>query len=205
MTTHLGLQRILLPTAQVSSLTTGSITLPSARGVFTETDFQSISSVTVGSGGAADVTFSSIPATFTHLQIRYIAQSAGYGRIQFNSSTTGADYYSHYISGNGSTASAGQLPGSTYNSLTWSISNFSTTANIFGVGIIDILDYTSTNKNKTVRISHGTDFNGSGDTEFNSGLFKATPAAITSIKLFPHATNTWLQHTQFALYGIMGA
>lgn len=34
MTTHLGLQRILLPSAQVSSLTTGSITLPSARGMF---------------------------------------------------------------------------------------------------------------------------------------------------------------------------
>lgn len=36
MTTHLGLQRILLPSAQVSSLTTGSITLPSARGAFVE-------------------------------------------------------------------------------------------------------------------------------------------------------------------------
>ncbi len=35
MTTHLGLQRILLPSAQVSQLTTGSITLPSARGTFT--------------------------------------------------------------------------------------------------------------------------------------------------------------------------
>lgn len=43
MTTHFGLQRIMIPSAQVSSLTTGSITLPSARGVFT--DFSSLAAV----------------------------------------------------------------------------------------------------------------------------------------------------------------
>jgi len=167
--------------------------------------YDSISTVTVGSGGAADVTFSSIPATYTHLQIRYIAQSAGYGRIQFNSNTTSSNYYSHYMSSTGSGSSVGELPGSTYSSLVWSIQNFSTTANVFNAGVIDILDYTSTNKNKTVRIMQGVDKNGSGDVEFTSGLFSATPAAITSIKLFPHAANTWLQYTQFALYGIKGA
>jgi hypothetical protein len=164
-----------------------------------------LGAVTVGSAGASDVTFSSIPATYTHLQIRYIAQSAGYGRIQFNSSTTGSNYYSHYLSGTGSAVSAGALSGSTYSSLVWGIQNFSTTASTFNTGIIDIIDYTSTSKNKTVRILQGVDKNGSGDVEFTSGLFSATPAAITSIKLFPHASNTWLQYTQFALYGIKGA
>lgn len=167
--------------------------------------YESIATTTVGSGGAADVTFSSIPATYTHLQIRYIAQSAGYGRIQFNSDTTGANYYSHYLSGTGSAVSAGDLPGSTYSSLVWTIQNFSTTTSTFNTGIIDILDYTSTNKNKTVRILQGVDKNGSGDVEFTSGLWSATPAAITTIKLFPHASNTWLQYTQFALYGIKGS
>jgi hypothetical protein len=181
------------------------ITASSISGSLLATDFQSISTVTVGSGGASDVTFSSIPSTYTHLQIRYIAQSAGYGRIQFNSNTTGSNYYSHYITATGSSGSAGELPGSTYSSLVWSIQNFSTTANVFNAGIIDILDYTSTNKNKTVRIIQGVDKNGSGDVEFTSGVFSATPAAITSIKLFPHAANTWLQYTQFALYGIKGA
>ena len=180
------------------------ITASSISGNLITNSYASISTVTVGSGGASDVTFSSIPSTYTHLQIRYIAQTSGYGRIQFNSNTTGSNYYGHYITATGSGGSAGELPGSTYSSLVWSIQNFSTTANVFNAGIIDILDYTSTNKNKTVRIIQGVDKNGSGDVEFTSGLFSATPAAITSIKLFPHAANTWSQYTQFALYGIKG-
>ena len=38
-------------------------------------DFESISTVSVGSGGAANVEFTSIPATYTHLQIRSLAQT----------------------------------------------------------------------------------------------------------------------------------
>jgi hypothetical protein len=34
------------------------------------TSYESIETVTVGSGGSATVTFSSIPATYTHLQIK---------------------------------------------------------------------------------------------------------------------------------------
>jgi hypothetical protein len=49
MTTHLGLQRILVPSAQVSSLTTGSITLPSAKGVFV--DFSSLAAVYMSATG----------------------------------------------------------------------------------------------------------------------------------------------------------
>lgn len=172
------------------------------------TSYESIATITVGGGGQASVEFTSIPQTYTHLQIRYIAQSAGYGRIQFNSNTTGSNYYSHYITGTGGgggAVSGGELPGSTYSSLVWGIQNFSTTANVFNAGIIDIVDYKSTNKNKTVRILQGVDKNGSGDVEFVSGQFKATPAAITTIKLFPHAANTWSQYTSFALYGIKGA
>lgn len=55
MTTHLGLQRILLPSAQVSSLTTGSITLPS-RGLLAVPDAPTIGTATASSGGAS-VTF----------------------------------------------------------------------------------------------------------------------------------------------------
>ena len=172
------------------------------------TSYESIATITVGGGGQASVEFTSIPQTYTHLQIRYIAQSAGYGRIQFNSNTTGSNYHSHYITGTGGgggAVSGGELPGSTYSSLVWGIQNFSTTANVFNAGIIDIVDYKSTNKNKTVRILQGVDKNGSGDVELVSGQFKATPAAITTIKLFPHAANTWSQYTSFALYGIKGA
>jgi predicted patatin/cPLA2 family phospholipase len=78
-----------------------------------------------------------------------------------------------------------------------------TGANIFGAGVIDILDYANTNKYKTVRALSGHDNNGSGYVNFESGLWMST-SAITSIKLFT-AGNVYAQYTQFALYGIKGA
>jgi hypothetical protein len=39
--------------------------------------YESIATTTVGSGGSATVTFSSIPATYKHLQVRTLIRSAG--------------------------------------------------------------------------------------------------------------------------------
>ncbi len=74
--------------------------------------------------------------------------------------------------------------------------------NIFSAGVLDLLDYTNTNKTKVIRLLNGTDLNGSGRIIFGSGLVNST-SAITSIT-FTNATN-WNQYTQFALYGIKGA
>jgi len=165
--------------------------------------YESIATTTVGSGGAANAEFTSIPSTYTHLQIRYIAQTSGYPKITFNNDTS-TNYYSHWLYGNGTSASAAAFAGSSYNSIVWA-DTMSTTSNNFNVGIIDILDYTSTNKNKTIKVLSGQDLNGSGTVYLSSGVWSATPAAITTIKLFPHASNTWSQYSQFALYGIRGA
>jgi hypothetical protein len=73
-------------------------------------DFQSIATVSVGSGGAANVEFTSIPATYTHLQLRWIAKTDRVNtddvvNMTFNSDT-GANYSWHYIRGNGVAASS---------------------------------------------------------------------------------------------------
>lgn len=168
--------------------------------------YESIATTTVGSGGSATVSFTSIPADYTHLQIRYIARTSGggYGKLTFNSDTTGANYYGHDIIGNGSTVSANAWAGSSYSSIVFASFNFSDTANTFNAGVIDILDYKSTNKNKTVRYLQGNDLNGSGYIEFGSGLWSATPTAITTISISP-SSSTFQQYTQFALYGIKGS
>ena len=75
------------------------------------TSYESIQTVTVGSGGAADITFSSIPGTYKHLQLRVLARGAGTGavamKLQFNSDTTSGNYYSyHEIYGTGSATAA---------------------------------------------------------------------------------------------------
>jgi hypothetical protein len=75
---------------------------------------------------------------------------------------------------------------------------------MFGGGVVDILDYASTSKNKTIRTLSGADINGAGgDLRLSSGLWFATPAAITSITLYANGgSSDFAQYSSFALYGI---
>lgn len=170
--------------------------------------YESIATVTVGSGGSTSVDFTSIPSTYTHLQIRCLARgnSAGTGtdalQIRFNSDT-GSNYASHLIMGNGASALVDVATSSSYMYLKEMICRGGNLASTFSGIVIDILDYKSTNKNKTVRALGGHDRNGAGAIIFQSGLWFATPAAITSINLT--GENNFAQYTQFALYGIKGS
>jgi len=169
-------------------------------------DYESIQTYTVGAGGASDITFSSIPSTFTHLQVRAIARSTTAGtldnaQLQFNLDT-GSNYKSHFLYGTGSSAAAG-VSGGTTNILAGRVTGATSGGSIFGTLIIDILDYKNTNKNTTVRTLTGWDGNGSGEIFFESGLWINT-AAVTAIRLFPTAATNWVQYSQFSLYGIQG-
>jgi hypothetical protein len=166
--------------------------------------FESIQTYTVGSGGAADITFSSIASTYKHLQIRVMTRSTaaislGGFRLEFNGDTTSANYKGHYIYGDGASAGAGT---SSYIGVGL-ITGASATANVFGTSIIDILDYADTNKYKTVKSLAASDVNGSGELDLFSGLWLNT-SAVTSIRLFAAAPN-FAQYSSFALYGIKGA
>ena len=169
--------------------------------------YESIATVTVGSGGAANVEFTSIPSTFKHLQIRLIARNTenatGAGadlRMQLNGDT-GSNYASHNLRGDGASATATAASSQAQMRLSVTIRD-GRTASAFNAGVIDILDYTSTNKNTTVRSLDGYDSNGAGQIYFSSGLYNSTNA-ITSIKLFADAFN-FAQYSSFALYGIKG-
>ena len=154
--------------------------------------YDSIATTTVGSGGTGTITFSSIPSTYTHLQLRVMAVYSAanpFGTLRFNGDS-GSVYWWHQLQGNGSAASA-----SAYASLGSSIPT---------VQVADILDYTSTSKNKTIRILEGYDANGSGTLRLASGLWSATPAAITSITIST-STGTFAEYSSFALYGIKGS
>ena len=164
--------------------------------------FESISTVTVGAGGVSSVSFSSIPSTYKHLQIRFIARGLSGGAIytQFNGDT-GANYSSHYLSGDGSATAAGAQT-STSNPLIIRNGGISTTANIFSAGVVDVLDYANTSKNKTIRSLGGQDLNGSGVIEFDSNAWYST-SAITSITMTQNGSG-FAQYSSFALYGIKG-
>ena len=165
--------------------------------------YESIATTTVGSGGTANITFSSIASTWTHLQIRafsrnsYSGGSAGTDNlfIQFNTDTA-SNYSAHYLSGNGASASAGAYNADVVYCVT---ATGGTGSQPFSSQIIDILDYKDTNKYKTVRLLSGVDNNGSGTVGLWSGNWRST-SAITSIKIY--SNYNWLQYSHFALYGI---
>jgi hypothetical protein len=167
------------------------------------TDYESIATTTVGAGGAATITFSSIPSTYQHLQIRAFGKSTSSGqaaRMTFNSDT-GSNYANHFLFGNGSAASAGAETSQARINI-YAFYADSSNANVFGTGIVDILDYTNTNKNTTTRTLCAFDQNTAGNIGFQSGLWMNTNA-ITSITFAPQAGD-WAQYSSFALYGIKG-
>ena len=178
-------------------------------------DFESIATAVLGVGGAATVTFGSIPATYKHLQVRCLMRSANASvdraslALSYNGDT-GTNYVAHYLLGDGSSASSGNPTGSgAANNYLGGISNVPAalaSASIFGVAVIDILDYTNTNKYKTTRTLTGQDQNSSsGRVQLASGLWLSS-SAITSVTLQVNTeyTGNFVQYSHFALYGIKG-
>ena len=167
-------------------------------------DFSSIATTTVGLAGATTVTFSSIPSTYRHLQIRSIARTNTATasdvdvKLQFNSDT-GSNYSIHYLYGTGTTNGSGYTSSNSYATGGVVIKD-GNTANVFNGSVIDILDYTSANKNKTVRAFSSWDANGSGNIYLNSGAWFNT-SAVTSITLTPWS-GSFMQYSQLALYGV---
>lgn len=161
--------------------------------------YESIQTVTVGAGGQTSISFTAIPSTYKHLQIRYIARATTGSVANFTmtlNSDTGANYSRHGLYGDG--ASAAALGGANESSMLAGV--VSSTASTFSVGVIDVLDYQNTNKYKTVRDLNGVDWNGSGYAVLYSGSWRNTNA-VTSVEL---NFTTFAQYSSFALYGIKG-
>ena len=168
--------------------------------------YDSIATTTVGAGGTSSITFSSIPSTYTHLQVRYFARGTAAVTTQefylrYNASS--ANYNGgHYLYGEGTGVFSGKYGYTTVAVLEQLIAG-SSTASVFNAGVIDVLDYANTNKYKTHRSLGGYDANGTGYISLNSSLWMDN-AAVSSITMLPSSGN-FAQYSSFALYGIKGA
>lgn len=161
--------------------------------------YDSLATVTVPSGGLASIDFAGIPNTYKHLQVRYINTTSTVNQnliFRFNGDT-GSNYAWHRLLGDGSSAIADGVSATTGMNIGRSGGN--TTS--FAAGVVDILDYTSTSKNKTVRTLYGTDQNGSGIIFLGSGLWFKTPEAVNTFTMTSAAGN-FAQYSQFSLYGV---
>lgn len=158
-----------------------------------------------GTGSSGVITFTSIPSTYKHLQIRWLAKNTStgsYNLLRFNSDS-GSNYADHYVYGQGSNpALAGADTTQTSINLYGSLIG-SSPADIYAAHIVDILDYTSANKNKTVRAFGGQDNNGAGVIFLSSGLWMNSSTAISSLTITAN-TGNFTTASQFALYGIKG-
>jgi hypothetical protein len=166
--------------------------------------YTQIASSTVGSGGVASITFSSIPSTYTDLVIKVSGRSARAAQqvdnlfISFNGSTT--SFTMKALSGNGTSASSVAYS-SRYAS--FSLDAAGSTASTFSNHEIYIPNYTSAN-NKSYSVDSVSENNATGaQSDLVAGLWSST-AAITSIALQPEVS-TWVQYSTFTLYGISNA
>jgi trimeric autotransporter adhesin len=169
-----------------------------------------IQTVTVGAGGASAITFSSIPQTYKHLQIRgtdqqnYGSNDSGYTGIRLNGDT-GSNWNRHQIWGTGSSVAAYGLGAS---NVAWGTVGASglvgTRTQYFAGNIIDIYDYTSTAKYKTVKAFGGIDLAGASGSTI--GLYTAAwqnTAAVTSVTM-NGSNGTFKPGSTYTLYGILG-
>jgi hypothetical protein len=167
------------------------------------TNFYSIVTQTVGAGGVSSITFSSIPSTYTHLQIRGLCASTyaltnGISlRVQINGVST-SSYAIHNINGNGSAAAAENGTSNPYLNAGYIVGS-SAPANTFSAVIMDFLDYTNSNKNPVMRSLGGSETNSVGQVGLFSGIL-ATAGAISSITIF--TASNLAQYSSFALYGV---
>lgn len=166
--------------------------------------YEKIASVTVGSGGAADIEFTSIPGTFDDLVVKHslrsdAAQIYEYIGMTFNNNT-GSNYNTRNIRGNGATAISQSLSNQTKFELEMMNGN-NATANTFSNGEFYIPNYRgSTNKSISSESVSETDAT-TAYTAMDAGLWAQT-AAITSIKIATVVGSNWLQHSTATLYGI---
>lgn len=171
----------------------------SQQGAVPTNSFESISTVSVGST-VSSITFSSIPSTYKHLQIRAMLVSATSENNYFQvNSDTASNYTWHQLQGDG--ASNSVYASNPTNTPPWGLNVSNATYPM--VSIIDFLDYADTNKFKTVRTISGNP--GPNSRSYRVGLYSGawrSTSAITSITLY----NSNIQaNSHFALYGIKGA
>ena len=150
-------------------------------------------------GSSTTVSFTSIPSTYKSLQIRATfsaAATSGSVFVQANGDT-GSNYAVHRLNGSGSTVAAQASTSTGYPALNAAVNLSATYPSSL---IIDIHDYASTTKNKTMRAIYGLDTNSSvGEIDLTSVLWMST-SAINRLDVF--AGTNFTSTSTFALYGM---
>jgi hypothetical protein len=175
--------------------------------------YDALGSVVVGTGGVSSITFSNIPAGYRHLELRFNGYSTRTAsndiddyNIRFNSDT-GANYASHSFFGDGTgTPTYTATANASLINVPLCVGTLYSGSQAAGAGIITLLDYANTNKNKIMSVLGGSEINGfvnslsPGRIGIASGMWSSF-SIINSINLYCSNGN-WGQYSSFALYGV---
>ena len=163
-----------------------------------------LETINVAGGSTTSVAFDSIPQDYSHLQIRIAAKAVyannGPFAIKANFNNSSSQYYQlKRLVGNGSNVSSNA--GSAGSDMWWGyIPTLQASSEGFGTSVVELLDYTSENKNTTVRVLNGYTNSNNASVSLSSSLWLPTEA-ITKISFdvdsYPIASGS-----RFSLYGI---
>jgi hypothetical protein len=171
-----------------------------------------IQTFVIGAQPTAAVVFSNIPQTFSHLQLRITARGTEAGNTgntgtYFNmicnndTTSTGTGNYSfHCIYGDGSTMNSLTAYGNP-GLIMERISNAQSPTGFYGTKVVDIIDYTSTSKYKTIKTIGALDVAWGGRFYFNSVMWPSL-SPITTLSFYGESGGVFDQFSTFALYGI---
>jgi hypothetical protein len=167
------------------------------------TTYEAIATVTVGSGGAANIEFTSIPNTYTDLAILFSIRCVRADDIEplmmrFNGNTS--NYSLRRLNADGSSVASSAVSGET-GMIVGDINGDTSTANTFGNGLIYIPNYAG-NNNKSVSTDVVVENNATASSQYLlAGLWSDT-AAITTIRLYSRNSHNFKQYSSATLYGI---
>lgn len=166
---------------------------------------------TVLGANAASITISSIPATYKHLllvtELRTdAAATIDSAILRFNSDATAANYYTQYLSSNGTTVAANEMLGA---STTGILIPFGATGNTapatnFSMALTWIFNYASTGVKRNLRTETGSQAGTTTGTirdAHGAGIWQNTANAISSITLVPFSGSNFLTSSAYTLYG----
>lgn len=158
-----------------------------------------IAKYTAPSGGVAEVTFA-IPSGYRHIRVEsslFTTVGGGSPQIRFNGDS-GNNYSNHMVYGTGTAASIGY---NTSNSgMYFGGANIGTTTNYPLTSIIDVLDYASTSKNKTVKTFTGLDSNGNSEIALFGGAWYNASSPVSSMTIYASG-KTIAENSTFTLIG----
>lgn len=172
--------------------------------------YDSIATATVANTTTTTLTFTSIPATYTHLQLRYIIRTDRSDDYQdaigmrFNSDTT-TNYYRHRLETENTSGVVGGGSSGTDAQYHFMGSSALCASNVFASGVVDIIDYANTSKYKTTKSLGGTMNSATQNWMGFEGSLWLSTSAINRIDLKVNYGTNYAVGSTVALYGIKGA